>query len=813
MKLIFLILFLIVSTNSFSYTINGKVIDEKNQPLPFSTITIKGTTIGTTTDLDGSFFLELPSQNVIVIFAFYGYESKEILVDEETYNIQLFPSIFVLENIIVKSTKDLRSETISVLDKKKLIGIETSISSNTLSKKGISNVEDGLKKIVGVTFNNNKLNIRGLDDRYNQVTLNGIPLPSNNTDQKNINLNILPSSLVDNIKVKKSYSSNQWSNIAGAQINISSTNIRETFNVNYRPSINNQTDIPNHSFSLQYGKEGKLGIYYGLNFIYRNLNQNGIIRLANRQGNSILNYSFIDKLSQFTPSSLLVLKYSKNNFSISNTSLFVTQLTNSNRETLGQHFDYYSDIKTIRITPTQHSLFTNQINTKYSLNKWDFNLTTSYSKVVSGENDREQYVFLYDGEYRFNNIDKLDNHLFNNKNIEDRFNVDLKVKFTNKKLNHFLGYLNQITLNSFDYTQEYYDLSYINNTFKINPNNYTEYINNPNITKLIVNNPSSKVNGYTMINGGFYKVDFISNKFDLSGGIRVENPLQLVTYKDQFSPTFTRQNKLNNIEVLPYINSKFKLSDKLQIKSATSITSIRPRFRELTPFIYTEVFAGTKIQGNPELINSKIYNGDLTFEYFPTRSEVFALTFFGKYILDPIERVNIATASGRLETFQNSLNSTVYGLEVEVKKKYKSLDIDYNLSLLKSNIQTLDNTNSSVIVTNVNKPLQGSTPILSNLDIFYQISPNSNVGLVYNYVGKKLSSVGVYGLGDIYQSPLHLLNFVCNSKIKNVNLSIRINNIFNTPIELIQSTDIGDITINKFTTGVTSSIGLTWDFK
>ena len=788
-------------------------MDEKNQPLPFSTVTVKGTTIGTTTNLDGSFFLELPSQNVIVIFSFYGYESKEVLVDKETYIIQLFPSTFVLDDIIVKSTKDLRSETISVLDKKELIGIETSISSNTLSKKGISNVEDGLKKIVGVTFNNSKLNIRGLDDRYNQVTLNSIPLPSNNTDQKNINLNILPSSLVDNIKVKKSYSSNQWSNIAGAQINISSTNIRETFNISYRPSINSQTNIPNHSFSLQYGKEGKLGIYYGLNFIYRNLNQSGIIRLTNKQGNNVLNYSFIDKLSQFNPSSLLVLKYSKNNFNISNTSLFVTQLTNSNRETLGQHFDYYDNIKTIRITPTQHSLFTNQINTEYNLNRLNFNFTTSYSKVISGENNREQYVFLYDGKYRFNNIDKLDNHLFNNKNIEDRFNIDLKVKFTNKKLNHFLGYLNQITLNSFDYTQEYYDLSYINNTFEINPNNYTEYINNPNITKLIVNNPASKVDGYTMINGGFYKVDFISNKFDLSGGIRVENPLQLVTYKDQFSPTFIRQNKINNIEILPYINSKFKLSDKIQIKSATSITSIRPRFREVTPFIYTEVFAGTKIQGNPELNNSKVYNSDFTFEFFPTRSEVLALTFFGKYILDPIERVNIATASGRLETFQNSLNSTIYGLELEVKKNYKSIDLDYNLSLLKSNIHTPSNTNSSVVVTNINKPLQGSTPILSNLDIFHQITPNSNIGLVYNYIGKKLTSVGVFGLGDIYQTPQHLLNIVCNSKIKNVSISLRFNNILNTPIELTQSTDVGKVILNKFTTGITSSIGITWSLK
>ena len=148
-----------------------------------------------------------------------------------------------------------------------------------------------------------------------------------------------------------------------------------------------------------------------------------------------------------------------------------------------------------------------------------------------------------------------------------------------------------------------------------------------------------------------------------------------------------------------------------------------------------------------------------------------------------------------------------------MKKNYKSIDLDYNLSLLKSNIHTPSNTNSSVVVTNINKPLQGSTPILSNLDIFHQITPNSNIGLVYNYIGKKLTSVGVFGLGDIYQTSQHLLNIVCNSKIKNVSISLRFNNILNTPIELTQSTDVGKVILNKFTTGTTSSIGVTWSLK
>ena len=89
------------------------------------------------------------------------------------------------------------------------MNVESSVGSAELSKKGISNVQDGLKKVGGVTFDSDRINVRGLDDRYNQVTLNGIPLPSNNSDRKNIDLSLLPTVLMDNDKIKKTYSTDQ----------------------------------------------------------------------------------------------------------------------------------------------------------------------------------------------------------------------------------------------------------------------------------------------------------------------------------------------------------------------------------------------------------------------------------------------------------------------------------------------------------------------------------------------------------------------------------------------------------------------------
>lgn len=808
MKKLLIGLLILLSAPTFAQTISGKILDEENQPIPFSNIIIKGTVTGTTSDFDGLYSLDLPSENVVVIFSFIGYETKEITTSGGLLDVTLIELSSQLDEVIIRARRNTRSETVMVLEKKNVVGVETSIGGEELSKKGISNIEDGLKKVSGITFDNNRINVRGLDDRYNQITLNGMPLPSNNSDKKNIDLNILPTALSDNIKVKKSYSSEQWSNIGGAQIDISSVNIRNVFDVGYRVSLNSQTPTPNSNLSLQWGKDGDFGIYYGFNLLHDNQNRDGVIRLVNKQGSNLLDYNFNEKRTQLIPSSILVLNYMKNKFDIKNSTIFITQIGKSNRETFGRHFDYSNDLKTIRITPTQHTLFTNQLKIGYDI----FDLKTSYSRVQSGEKDREQYVFLYDGTYQFNNIDRLDNHLFSNTNIENRFNTTLEVNLDGGKLNHLFGAFNQIALNSFDYTQQYYDLNNINALYEIDPNNYSEYINNPNTINLLVNNPASKVDGYTMINGGFYKGDFTSDKLDLSGGIRIENPIQIITYKDQFSPTFTSQSVLNDIEILPYLNSKIKLSEKIQLKTSTSITTIRPRFRELTPFIYTEVFAGSKIQGNPNLINSKVYNGDLTFEFFPTRSEVIALTLFGKRIVNPIERVNVATASGRLETYQNSVGSNVYGLEVEMKKKWGDWNVDYNLSLLHSDIEIAESNGSSVVVTNLNRPLQGSTPILSNLDIFHNISDQSNLGFTYNYVGKKLSSVGIYGLGDIYQSPQHFLNLIWNLERDKFNLSMRLNNVLNTPFKLEQQTDIGNVITNTFTNGIDASIRITYKF-
>ena len=113
----------------------------------------------------------------------------------------------------------------------------------------------------------------------------------------------------------------------------------------------------------------------------------------------------------------------------------------------------------------------------------------------------------------------------------------------------------------------------------------------------------------------------------------------------------------------------------------------------------------------------------------------------------------------------------------------------------------INNNESTVVVTNLKRQLQGSTPIISNIDLFYDINNKNSLGVVYNYTGKKLNSVGIFGLGDIYQLPQHTLNVVYNIKKERYNLSLRLNNLLNTPFILEQNTDKGEMITQKFRVG------------
>ncbi len=100
---IMLLFFLSVSTDVFAQDVNvtGTVTDSKSSSLPGVSISVKGTTKGTTSDMDGKYSVSVPSSSTLV-FSYIGFASKEVVVGSQTkIDVVLIDDTKALEEVVV----------------------------------------------------------------------------------------------------------------------------------------------------------------------------------------------------------------------------------------------------------------------------------------------------------------------------------------------------------------------------------------------------------------------------------------------------------------------------------------------------------------------------------------------------------------------------------------------------------------------------------------------------------------------------------------------------------------------------------------
>ena len=85
-----------------SRTITGKVTDEMGTPIPNASVVVKGTTLGTTTDKEGSFSLKVPETAKTLVFSSVNFAAREISIGKSsTVNVNLTPETSNLDEVVV----------------------------------------------------------------------------------------------------------------------------------------------------------------------------------------------------------------------------------------------------------------------------------------------------------------------------------------------------------------------------------------------------------------------------------------------------------------------------------------------------------------------------------------------------------------------------------------------------------------------------------------------------------------------------------------------------------------------------------------
>lgn len=133
--------------------VKGKVVDESGV-LPGTTVNVKGTTIGTTTDFDGNYNISVPNNATHLTFSFVGMETQTLPISSETINVIMESNSMALEQVVVTAYSNNRNKTVKESDAKIKLRGTNSIAIPTETSINQTSVDFEIKTPYSVKSDN-----------------------------------------------------------------------------------------------------------------------------------------------------------------------------------------------------------------------------------------------------------------------------------------------------------------------------------------------------------------------------------------------------------------------------------------------------------------------------------------------------------------------------------------------------------------------------------------------------------------------------------------------------------------------------------
>ena len=325
-------------------------------------------------------------------------------------------------------------------------------------------------------------------------------------------------------------------------------------------------------------------------------------------------------------------------------------------------------------------------------------------------------------------------------------------------------------------------------------------------------------NAQMNIYAGYAMVDLnLSPRWRVEGGVRIEDASQtVVTFDNRVPNAQPVRAGLTNRDPAPAVNVIYAMTAKQNLRFSASRTLSRPDFRELSPFDFNNVLGGFVVSGNPNLVRATVNNYDVRWEMFPGGNQLIAASFFAKQFTNPIEQTIIPSNDLR-QTFVNAQGARNLGIELEYRqslarfsKRLRDFGVSSNFTFVDSNIQIKPA--DATIVTSQSRALLGQSRFIVN-GILQWMNPRlrSDAKFYANYVGRRVSDVGTFGLPDIYQEGNTLLDFVYRFTFDEKgkwNLRFEAENLANNEYRWTQ----GDFLQRSYRLGRTFQVGISYSF-
>lgn len=343
-------------------TIRGSVFDESNGvAIPGVKVQVEGLSKGAFSDLDGQFNIALPEGSYALLITYVSYDTlriSEVLVKNNEVSLlnelQIKPagSVQDVDAVTVKAAMIRNTESALLTMKLRAPNMIDGISAANFRKIGDSDAASAMRRVPGVSLEGGKyVYIRGIGDRYNKTLLNGMEIPGLDPDRNSIQMDIFPTSIIDNMIVSKTFIAELPADFSGGVIDIELKSFPDSRkrNVFVSGGFNPNYHFRNDYLSYEGGKTDFLGFDDGTREIPAENNIPLFTEVVgNPDGEKADRYKEI--LSKFNPTLAAMRSKSYMDFG------FGTSLGNQfqkKRITLGYNFllsyanstEYYEDIE------------------------------------------------------------------------------------------------------------------------------------------------------------------------------------------------------------------------------------------------------------------------------------------------------------------------------------------------------------------------------------------------------------------------------------------------------------------------------------